>query len=123
MSTQLGEIANPTLSDRFQAFYRPLRRPEDVIDPETAPRILNAADFDDVVLTLEALTDALQGRQENTKAPDATEAMIEQLTQLVTNLTATGGEVDRNGYGAGEEWKTDLRYLLAMGTDPRYKDR
>lgn len=123
MSTQLGEIANPTLSDRFQAFYRPLRRPEDVIDPDTAPRIINAADFDDVVLILEALTDALQARQENTKASDSTETMIEQLTQLVTDLTAAGGEVDRNNYGAGEEWKTDLRYLLAMGADPRYKDR
>ena len=98
----------------------PLRWPGDqIVEPEAA----GSGQIVEVAGDLEALSDALQARKGNTKATESTEAMIDQLNQLVTDLTTTGGDVDRNDYGTGDEWKTDLRYLLAVGTDSRYKDQ
>lgn len=117
----------PSISDRVHAFLHPPQRPDAEAagdDPDAAPRTINGHGFDDTVLILEALVDALQARLVDTVAKDATEAMVETLTKLIGDLTNAAGDVSRNARDwAAEEWKTDLRWVLAMGTDPRYKDR
>ena len=72
MSTQLGEIAQPTINDRINAFLHPLQPSPGGVDPDNPPRTINGADFDDAVMLLEALVDALRARVATSDAGDET---------------------------------------------------
>lgn len=122
MSTQLGEIAQPTFNDRINAFLHPLQPPVGV-DPDNPPRTINGDDFDDAVMLLEALVDALRARVSTSDSGDETAGLADQIEGIVGNIIAAGGEVDREDQMAGEEWTRDVRYALARGTDPVYAGR
>lgn len=118
----MTEYAEPTITDRVQAFLHPPQRPL-VHDPDELPRTIRSGDFDEAVLILEALVEALKARLGDTRAKDATEEMAETITKLINDLTEAAGDVNQNSRAwSASEWETDLRWVLAMGTDSRYKD-
>ncbi|MDQ4110288.1 MAG: hypothetical protein M3306_04200 [Actinomycetota bacterium] len=125
MSPQLGEIAHPTIADRVQAFMNPLQRPADNLDPDTRRSTVETADFEDAVLILEAVVDALRARVDNNMPAVSAEiaGTADQIQAVADDLTAAGGDVDRESYGVGEEWKRDLRYALAKGADSYYQGK
>lgn len=123
VSTQLGEIAQPTFSDRVHGFLHPRHRPEATTDSDKPPRTVNGEDFDDVVMILEAVVDALRVRVANSPARDETDGRADQIARLVDKLLAAGGDIDREDQAAGEEWNRDLRYILAVGVDSDYEER
>lgn len=127
MSPQLGEIAHPTIADRVQAFMNPLQRPADSLDPDTRRSTVETDDFEDAVLILEAVVDALRARVDSVDDMPAVSAEIagtaDQIQAVVDALTAAGGDVDRESYGVGEDWKRDLRYALAKGADSYYQGK
>ncbi|MGL5825834.1 MAG: hypothetical protein ACRCYU_13650 [Nocardioides sp.] len=118
------EIAPPTIADRVRAFLHP---PPRVVggDRDDPPRVVlvRQSCFDDVVLILEALAHVLAVRLKTTDAEEETEVMIEHLKTLVGELTMSGDISENARTHDPDEFKKDLRSLLAEGADPRYQDR